>query len=57
MAPMRYALLEASLISSGDRLSIIQYHQSVVDHAKEAERVQPGRPLAVALDTVRTKQD
>ncbi|MCJ1414717.1 Pyruvate kinase [Xylographa parallela] len=28
-----------------------EYHQSVVDHAKEAERVQPGRPLAVALDT------
>ena len=23
-----------------------------MDHAKEAERVQPGRPLAVALDTV-----
>jgi len=28
-----------------------EYHQSVIDHAKEAERVQPGRPLAVALDT------
>ncbi|MCJ1406798.1 Pyruvate kinase [Ptychographa xylographoides] len=28
-----------------------EYHQSVVDHAKEAERIQPGRPLAVALDT------
>ncbi|MCJ1302626.1 Pyruvate kinase [Hypocenomyce scalaris] len=28
-----------------------EYHQSVVDHAKEAERVQSGRPLAVALDT------
>ncbi|KAI9762771.1 MAG: Pyruvate kinase [Chaenotheca gracillima] len=28
-----------------------EYHQSVVDNAKEAERVQAGRPLAVALDT------
>ncbi|MCJ1341759.1 Pyruvate kinase [Bachmanniomyces sp. S44760] len=28
-----------------------EYHQSVVDNAKEAERTQPGRPLAVALDT------
>ncbi|MCJ1233426.1 Pyruvate kinase [Varicellaria rhodocarpa] len=28
-----------------------EYHQSVVDHAKEAEKQQPGRPLAVALDT------
>ncbi|KAI9741606.1 MAG: Pyruvate kinase, partial [Candelina submexicana] len=27
------------------------YHQSVVDHAKEAEKSQSGRPLAVALDT------
>jgi pyruvate kinase len=30
----------------------IQYHQSVIDHAKEAERIMPGRPLAIALDTV-----
>ncbi|KAK6512569.1 Pyruvate kinase [Arthrobotrys musiformis] len=28
-----------------------EYHQSVVDNAKEAERQQSGRPLAVALDT------
>ncbi|EGX54054.1 Pyruvate kinase [Orbilia oligospora] len=28
-----------------------EYHQSVVDNAKEAERQQAGRPLAVALDT------
>ncbi|KAI9706507.1 MAG: Pyruvate kinase [Candelina mexicana] len=28
-----------------------EYHQSVVDHAKEAEKTQSGRPLAVALDT------
>ncbi|KAI9715495.1 MAG: hypothetical protein M1812_005971 [Candelaria pacifica] len=28
-----------------------EYHQSVVDHAKEAEKTQLGRPLAVALDT------
>ena len=27
------------------------YHQSVVDHAKEAARTQLGRPLAIALDT------
>lgn len=29
-----------------------QYHQSVIDNAREAERLQPGRPLAIALDTV-----
>lgn len=29
-----------------------QYHQSVIDNAREAERIQPGRPLAIALDTV-----
>ncbi|KAI9752945.1 MAG: Pyruvate kinase [Lichina confinis] len=28
-----------------------EYHQSVVDNAKQAEKVQDGRPLAVALDT------
>ncbi|KAI9807911.1 MAG: hypothetical protein M1825_005217 [Sarcosagium campestre] len=28
-----------------------EYHQSVVDNAKKAEATQPGRPLAVALDT------
>ena len=29
-----------------------QYHQSVVDNAKQSEKDYPGRPLAVALDTV-----
>ncbi|KAK4697446.1 pyruvate kinase, partial [Lecanoromycetidae sp. Uapishka_2] len=28
-----------------------EYHQSVIDNAREAERKQPGRPLAIALDT------
>lgn len=28
-----------------------EYHQSVIDHAKEAEKAQTGRPLAIALDT------
>lgn len=28
-----------------------EYHQSVIDNAREAERVQPGRQLAIALDT------
>ncbi|KAK9479084.1 pyruvate kinase [Lipomyces japonicus] len=28
-----------------------EYHQSVIDNAREAERVLPGRPLAIALDT------
>lgn len=28
-----------------------EYHQSVVDHAREAEKAQAGRPLAIALDT------
>ena len=31
----------------------LQYHQSVINNAKEAEKAQPGRPLAIALDTVR----
>ncbi|KAF2436720.1 pyruvate kinase [Tothia fuscella] len=28
-----------------------EYHQSVIDHSKEAEKTQSGRPLAIALDT------
>jgi pyruvate kinase len=28
-----------------------EYHQSVIDNAREAERVQTGRPVAIALDT------
>lgn len=28
-----------------------EYHQSVVDNARESEKVYPGRPLAIALDT------
>ncbi|KAI9739581.1 MAG: hypothetical protein M1834_006299 [Cirrosporium novae-zelandiae] len=28
-----------------------EYHQSVIDHAREAEKIQAGRPLAIALDT------
>lgn len=28
-----------------------EYHQSVIDNAREAEHKQPGRPLAIALDT------
>ncbi|KAF3938884.1 hypothetical protein ABW19_dt0209413 [Dactylella cylindrospora] len=28
-----------------------EYHQSVIDHAREAERQYSGRPLAIALDT------
>lgn len=28
-----------------------EYHKSVIDHAREAEAAQPGRPLAIALDT------
>lgn len=28
-----------------------EYHQSVIDNAREAERQLPGRPLAIALDT------
>ena len=31
----------------------LQYHQSVIDNAREAERQLAGRPLAIALDTVR----
>ena len=29
-----------------------EYHQSVIDNAREAEKRQPGRPVAIALDTV-----
>lgn len=29
-----------------------EYHQSVIDNAKNAEKQYPGRPLAIALDTV-----
>jgi pyruvate kinase len=32
-----------------------EYHQSVIDNARKAEKEQPGRPLAIALDTVRFK--
>ena len=28
------------------------YHQSVIDNARQAEKIQQGRPLAIALDTV-----
>ena len=28
-----------------------EYHQSVIDNAREAERTQPGRSVAIALDT------
>lgn len=28
-----------------------EYHQSVIDNAREAEKAQAGRPLAIALDT------
>lgn len=28
-----------------------EYHKSVIDHAREAEKQNPGRPLAIALDT------
>jgi pyruvate kinase len=28
-----------------------EYHQSVIDHAREAEKVQAGRQVAIALDT------
>lgn len=29
-----------------------EYHQSVIDNAREAEKTQAGRPVAIALDTV-----
>lgn len=28
-----------------------EYHQSVIDNARKSEAAQPGRPLAIALDT------
>lgn len=30
----------------------VKYHQSVIDNARESTKQQPGRPLAIALDTV-----
>jgi pyruvate kinase len=35
----------------GQSLTYSKYHQSVIDNAREAARVQAGRPLAIALDT------
>ena len=32
-------------------LNVAQYHQSVIDNAREAEKTQSGRPVAIALDT------
>ena len=29
-----------------------EYNQSVIDNAREAEKTQAGRPVAIALDTV-----
>jgi hypothetical protein len=29
-----------------------EYHQSVINNARAAEASEPGRPLAIALDTV-----
>lgn len=37
--------------------AFFQYHQSVIDNAREAEKSQAGRPLAIALDTVCIKLD
>jgi len=37
--------------SRGETNCTAQYHQSVIDNAREAERQMPGRPLAIALDT------
>ena len=31
-----------------------EYHQSVIDNARAAEKSQAGRPVAIALDTVST---
>lgn len=33
-------------------LNSYEYHQSVIDNARAAEKSKPGRPLAIALDTV-----
>ena len=47
---MRYVLLQAShhlWAYSTPR----QYHQSVIDNARAAEKSQSGRPVAIALDT------
>lgn len=34
------------------QLTFFEYHQSVIDNAHESTKQQPGRPLAIALDTV-----
>lgn len=34
-------------------LTLLQYHQSVIDNVRESCKQQPGRPVAIALDTVR----
>ena len=30
---------------------LVQYHQSVIDNTRAAEKAEEGRPLAIALDT------
>lgn len=50
MAPTRY--VETPHFRSHMLTFPAQYHQSVIDNAREAERVFPGRPVAIALDTV-----
>lgn len=32
---------------------IEQYHQSVIDNTRQSAKEYPGRPVAIALDTVR----
>lgn len=32
-------------------LTPVEYHQSVIDNTRAAEKAQPGRPVAIALDT------
>src|SRR4051812_4997765 len=42
-------------LPSNHKLELIrnlQYHQSVIDNARESAKTMPGRPLAIALDTV-----
>jgi hypothetical protein len=47
--------LLALVVTPANLFSVTQYHQSVIDNARQAEKVMAGRQLAIALDTVRTK--
>ncbi|KAJ3575619.1 hypothetical protein NPX13_g3970 [Xylaria arbuscula] len=41
----------SQLMDNANIMTITEYHQSVIDNARAAEKAQAGRPVAIALDT------